>query len=282
MAKYGVVGGGLMGSGIAFTIASRTSAAVTVCEVSPAAIAAARGRLESLAARAKKRGAEAATVDGWLARIELSSGYADLADADLVVEAVFEDLYVKQEVFRQLEAVVGPDTLLCSNTSGISITDIAAATSRPGRVVGTHFFNPVPVMKLVELVRGLLTEPEAIERARSFCAALGKETIVAADFPGFVVTRVGQAMMCEAVRCLEQGVATAADIDKGMRLGYNYPMGPLELMDLIGLDTELRIQEYMHAELGPVFRPSPLLKNMVRAGKLGRKSGKGFYDYTDK
>lgn len=279
MRTYGVVGGGLMGSGIAFTIASRTQDQVILREVSDAAVQQARQRLEGLAARAVKKGTAQAEADGWLARIQLTTSFADLASAELIVEAVFEDMAVKQEVFRQLDAVARPDAVLCSNTSSLSITQIASVTSRPQQVVGTHFFNPVPVMKLVEMVEGFQTDPAVTARARAFCESLGKEVIVAKDYAGFVVTRIGQAMMCEAIRCLEEGVASAEDIDRGMRLGHNWPMGPLELMDLIGLETELRIQEFLYGEFGEVFRPSQLLKSMVRAGHLGRKTGRGFYNY---
>lgn len=279
MRTYGVVGGGLMGSGIAFTIASRTKDQVVLCEVSDAAVQQARQRLEGLAARAVKKGTAQADADGWLARIQLTTSFADLAPAELIVEAVFEDMAVKQAVFRQLDAVAGPDAVLCSNTSSLSITQIASVTGRPQQVVGTHFFNPVPVMKLVEMVEGFQTDPAVTAKARSFCESLGKDVIVAKDYAGFVVTRIGQAMMCEAIRCLEEGVASPEDIDRGMRLGHNWPMGPLELMDLIGLETELRIQEFLYGEFGEVFRPSQLLKSMVRAGHLGRKTGRGFYNY---
>lgn len=243
MQVYGVVGGGLMGAGIAYAIASALDAKVLIREVSGEACQAARQRVEGLIQRAVRKGTPAAAAEAWLGRI------------------------------------VPPPRLLCSNTSGISITMIAGATKHPERVVGTHFFNPVPVMKLVEIVTGLATDPTTVERARAFCGALGKETILVKDSPGFVVTRLGQALMCEAVRCLEHGVASAEDIDRGMRLGYNYPLGPLELIDLIGVDTELRVMQSMFEELGETFRPSPLMKAMVAAGRLGRKSGRGFHTY---
>src|SRR5581483_5506465 len=166
-----------------------------------------------------------------------------LAPAELVVEAVFEDLGVKQKVFERLENVCSPGAVLASNTSGLSITAIASVTRAPQRVVGTHFFNPVPVMKLVEIVRGEKTSDETVAAARRFCEQLGKEVVVSADRPSFITTRVGQAYLCEALRCLEEGVGTAEDIDKGVRLAYNFPMGPFQLMDLIGLDTELHIME---------------------------------------
>lgn len=279
MQTVGVVGGGLMGAGIAFTIASKLDCKVLLQEVSAPAVAAARQRIEAQVQRAARKGTPAELTDAWLGRVQYTTELEALAAADMVVEAVFEDLALKRQVFATLDRLLPPPRILCSNTSGISISTIAGATQHPERVVGTHFFNPVPVMKLVEVVTGLATSAGTIEAARSFCHALGKETILVKDFPGFVVTRIGQAMMAEALRCLEQGVASAEDIDRGMRLGYNYPLGPLELIDLIGVDTELRVMQSMFEEMGETFRPSSLMKAMVAAGHLGRKSGRGFYVY---
>ena len=279
MQIVGVVGGGLMGAGIAFTIASKLECKVLLQEVSAEAVAAARQRIEAQVQRAARKGTPAELTNAWLSRVQYTTELEALAAADMVVEAVFEDLALKRRVFATLDRLLAPPRLLCSNTSGLSVSTIAGATQHPERVIGTHFFNPVPVMKLVEVVTGLATSAGAVEAARSFCQALGKETILVKDFPGFVVTRIGQAMMAEAVRCLEQGVASAEDIDRGMRLGYNYPLGPLELIDLIGVDTELRVMQSMFEEMGETFRPSPLMKAMVAAGHLGRKSGRGFYVY---
>ena len=279
MQMVGVVGGGLMGAGIAFTIASKLECKVMLQEVSASAIAAARQRFESQVQRAAKKGTPAEVTNAWLGRVQYTTELEALAAADMVVEAVFEDLELKRQVFMTLDRLLPAPRLLCSNTSGLSVSTIAGATKHPERVIGTHFFNPVPVMKLVELVTGLATSPGTVEAARAFCQSLGKETILVKDYPGFVVTRIGQAMMAEAVRCLEQGVASAEDIDRGMRLGYNYPLGPLELIDLIGVDTELRVMQSMFEEMGETFRPSPLLKAMVAAGHLGRKSGRGFHVY---
>lgn len=275
----GVVGGGLMGAGIAYTAASKLNCHVILREVSADALAGARQRIEGLAQRAVRKGTPAAEAETWLALVQYTTDLAELAKADLVVEAVFESLDLKRQVFAELDRLLPPPSVLASNTSGISISMIAGATRHPERVIGTHFFNPVTAMKLAEVVTGLATDPTTVDRARSFCHAMGKETIVVKDFPGFVVTRVGQAMMCEAVRCLEQGVASAEDIDRGMRLGYNYPLGPLELIDLIGVDSELRVMQSLFEELGETFRPSPLMKAMVASGQLGRKSGRGFYAY---
>jgi 3-hydroxybutyryl-CoA dehydrogenase len=279
MQTIGVVGGGLMGAGIAFTIASKLECKVLLQEVSGPAMAGARQRIESQVQRAAKKGTPAELTNAWLGRVQYTTELEALSAADVVVEAVFEDLALKRQLFTTLDRLLPPPRLLCTNTSGLSISTIAGSTQHPERVIGTHFFNPVPVMKLVEVVTGLATSPGTVEAAVSFCKALGKETILVKDFPGFVVTRIGQAMMAEAVRCLEQGVASAADIDRGMRLGYNYPLGPLELIDLIGVDTELRVMTSMFEEMGETFRPSPLLKAMVAAGHLGRKSGRGFYVY---
>lgn len=228
MQMLGVVGGGLMGTGIAYMAASTINSPVILREVSSDAVSGARRRIEALAQRAIRKGTPASEAEMWLGLVRYTTDVAELAKADLVIEAVFENLDVKREVFAELDRILAPPSVLASNTSGISISMIAGATRHPERVVGTHFFNPVPAMKLVEVVTGLATDAATVEAARAFCHAMGKETILVKDFPGFVVTRVGQAMMCEAVRCLEQGVASPADIDRGMRLGYNYPLGPLE------------------------------------------------------
>ena len=279
MQVIGVVGGGLMGAGIAFAIVSKLNCRVVLREVSAEAIGAARQRIDGLVERAARKGIAAAETDSWLSRIQYTSELDALAGADMVIEAAYENLDLKRQIFAELDRLVPPPRLLCSNTSGISISMISGATQNPQRVIGTHFFNPVPVMKLVEVVTGLATDQGTIDLARSFCRDLGKETILVKDFPGFVVTRIGQAMMCEAVRCLEQGIASVEDIDRGMRLGYNYPLGPLELIDLIGVDTELKVMQSMFEELGETFRPSPIMKAMAAAGHLGRKSGRGFYVY---
>ncbi len=279
MRTVGVVGGGLMGAGIAFSVATKMDCKVVLREVSANAVSAAKQRFDGMVQRAAKKGTPAELTDKWVSRMQYTTELDAFSQADMVVEAVFENLELKRKVFADLDRIVPAPKLLCSNTSGISISMIGGATQHPERVIGTHFFNPVSVMKLVEIVTGLATSQETIAAARSFCEQLGKETILVRDFPGFVVTRIGQAMMAEAVRCLEQGVASAEDIDRGMRLGYNYPIGPFELIDLIGVDTELRVMQSMFEEMGETFRPSPLMKSMVAAGHLGRKSGRGFYEY---
>ena len=281
MAEHvGIVGGGLMGSGIAYTVVLRSPAAVTIVEQNEELLSGCRARIDRLVATGIQR---AAINEAQAAEMRERFGFATelgaLRGAAIVIEAVFEDLGVKQQVFKQLDRLCGPATVLASNTSGISITQIAKATQHPERVVGTHFFNPVPVMKLVEIVRGEQTSDAAIAFAQSFCAGLGKEVVVSRDRPGFITTRIGQAYICEALRCLEEGVGTAEDIDKGIRLAYNFPMGPFQLADLVGLDTELKIMESLEQELGAEFHPGPILRRLVAENRLGRKSGRGFFEY---
>jgi len=201
-------------------------------------------------------------------------------DADLVIEAVFEDLEVKRKVFTEVDSHAPPHAILASNTSTLSITALAAVTRRPERVVGMHFFNPPPVMKLVEVVRGFLTSDETVETVKSLAEKLGKVPVVSRDAPGFIANRVGVASILEAIRLYEQGVASARDIDTAMKLGYNWPMGPLELADFIGLDVLLGIAEILYKEIGSsAYHPPPLLRRLVAAGYLGRKTGRGFYTY---
>jgi len=215
-----------------------------------------------------------------LARIAETATLSEaLREADVVVEAAPERMDLKLELFGQIDRLAPAGALLGTNTSSLSVTEIAGATKRPDAVVGLHFFNPVPVMKLLEVVRGLRTSDETTERALAFGRSLGKEPITVRDWPGFATSRLGIVLCAEAVRMVEQGVASVEDIDKAMKLGYRHPMGPLELTDLVGLDVRLAIMEHLHRELGEQFRPPALLRQMVRAGKLGRKSGQGFYDY---
>jgi 3-hydroxybutyryl-CoA dehydrogenase len=269
-----------MGAGIAYTAALKSPASVVIVEQNAEQLGACRDRIARLVETGVKRGAisegDAPLI---LGRFRYSTDFADLSDSEIVVEAVFEDLATKQKVFEKLDQACAASSVLASNTSGLSITAIANSTGNAKRVVGTHFFNPVPVMKLVEVVRGEDTSEEAVNMARHFCEELGKEVVVSKDRPGFITTRVGQAYMCEALRCLEESVGSAEDIDKGIRLAYNFPMGPFQLMDLIGLDTELRIMESLKHELGARFDPGQFLRKLVAEGKLGRKSGQGFFTY---
>jgi 3-hydroxybutyryl-CoA dehydrogenase len=217
-------------------------------------------------------------MDATLGRIESGTEYS--ADADLAIEAVVERIEVKAEVFEALDEKLGEDAILASNTSSISITELAATTGRPERFIGMHFFNPVPVMKLVEVVRGLETSDETCEAVHELAGRLGKEPVEVMDFPGFVSNRILMPMINEAVYCIMEGVAGPEEVDSVMKLGMNHPMGPLALADLIGLDTCLHIMEVLHQGFGDTkYRPCPLLRRYVAAGRLGRKSGRGFYEY---
>src|SRR5487761_2034148 len=276
----GVVGGGAMGSGIAYEVARNLDARLIVREADAHTLARARANVERLVERPVAKGQlSRETADAWLARFSWTTDLEELAAADIVIEAVFEHLALKQEIFAKLDSVCRPEAILASNTSGLPITQIASATQRPERVLGLHFFNPVPAMKLVEIIRAYQTSDETVAHARAFCALLKKETVLAKDYPGFITTRIGMAVIAEAIRCLEEGIGTVEDIDKAVRLGCNFPMGPLELADLVGLDVTLHILEANRDALGERFLPSPLLRNMVTAGYTGRKAGRGFYNY---
>lgn len=278
--RVGVIGGGLMGSGIA-EVCARAGSSVVVHEIDAAAAEAARDRLASSVERAAERGKlDAAEQEAILGRVTFSTDLADQGDRQLVIEAATENEDVKKRIFTDLDAVVPFDTILASNTSSIPITRLAAATGRPGKVVGLHFFNPVPVMALVELVTTVMTSRETTDAVRFYAESLGKNVIEAADRAGFIVNMLLVPYLIGAIRMLEAGVATREDIDAGMRLGANHPMGPLELSDFIGLDTMKHIADVLFDEYKePFFASPPLLTRMVEAGRLGRKTGRGFYDY---
>lgn len=272
-AVVGVVGAGRMGVGIAHVFAVAGSE-VRILDSDPAAVARAAATMERYAIRANGDAGDATTV-AFVGDVEA------LAGADLVIEAVPEDAGLKRAVLAQVEAAVGPNVWLASNTSSLSIDTLAASLRRPERVCGLHFFNPVPSSALVEIVRGTMTHHDLVVAARDWVASLGKTAIVVRDSPGFASSRLGLALGLEAIRMVEEDVASPADIDEAMVLGYRHPMGPLRLTDLVGLDVRLDIAEHLHRELGERFAPPELLRRMVAEGRLGRKTGRGFYEWSE-
>lgn len=281
ISKVGVVGCGLMGSGIA-EIAAKSGFDVRVREVNDDFLAAGEKRIRKSMDRAvEKEKLSAEDRDAAWARLSFTTQVSDLADCDLVIEAIVEELEAKNELFGELDGLCGENTIFASNTSSLTITDMAAATERPDRFVGLHFFNPVPVMKLVEVVRTIATSDETADRAFKFSEALGKVPIAAKDNSGFVVNLLLVPYMLDAIRHLERGVASVADIDTGMALGCGYPMGPFLLCDFVGIDTLYKISEIMYDEYREErYAPPPLLRRIVAMGRYGRKSGQGFYDWS--
>ena len=278
--KVGVLGAGQMGSGIAHVLAQQEYDVVLFDIAEPQLQKALAGIGKNLERQANKGLIDASVIPTVLGRIGTTMLMEDLADCDLAIEAVSENEALKLEIFKKLDVIVKPQAILASNTSSIPITRIAAVTRRPEKVIGMHFMNPVPVMKLVEVIRGLATSEETFGAIGALVAKLGKEMAVSADYPGFIVNRILIPMINEAAFALFEGVANAEDIDKGMKLGTNQPMGPLTLADFIGLDTCLAIMEVLYAGFkDSKYRPCPLLVKMVEAGRLGRKSGQGFYSY---
>lgn len=281
--RVAVVGAGTMGNGIAHVFAVHGHA-VTLIDADPVALARARETIErNLDRQIKKRELDAAARAAALNRIEIAGELDAAHAADLVVEAIVEDEEVKKDVFRTLDATVQPDAVLASNTSSISITRLGAVTSRPDLVIGMHFMNPVPVMKLVEVIRGLETSDAIHEAIVELAKSLDKTPVTVQDYPGFVSNRVLMPMINEAIACVMEGVAEPADVDTVMKLGMGHPMGPLALADFIGLDVCLAILEVLHQGFGdPKYRPCPLLRQMVAGGRLGRKTKRGFYRYDER
>lgn len=279
----GVLGAGLMGSGIA-QVCAQSGFTTKSREVSDALCQRGKASIEKSFGRAieKSKGkVTEADRDAAMSRLSFTTNLRDLADCDIVIEAVVEDIEVKNAMWKELDGLCPPHTIFASNTSSLTIAAMAAATTRPGQVVGLHFFNPVPVMKLVEVVRTVTTSDATFDTAYAFARQLGKEPIAAKDNSGFVVNLLLVPYLVDAINQLEHGVASVEDIDKGMMLGTGYPMGPFTLLDFVGLDTTYKIAEIMFDEYREKrYAPPPLLKRMVLAGMYGRKSGKGFYDYT--
>lgn len=280
--KVGVVGCGLMGSGIAQT-AAQAGLQVTVREVSTELMEKGFGNIDKSLSRLVQRGTlNTEQRDATRGRLRGVTRLEELAGCDIIIEAVTEQLPVKRELFQALDAVCPRNTIYASNTSSLSITEMAVATQRPERFVGLHFFNPVPIMKLVEIIRTIATEPKVYEEVVAFAGRLGKTAVRTTDRTGFVVNRLLVPYLLDAVRALEEGVATIPDLDQAMKIGLGHPMGPLTLLDFVGLDTTYYIANIMFDEFKERrFAPPPLLKRMVMAGWNGRKSGRGFYDYSD-
>jgi 3-hydroxybutyryl-CoA dehydrogenase len=278
--RVAVIGAGTMGTGIA-QVAARAGYRTEIYDALEGAARRSIDRIgESLSRAVEKGKCSEEEREATLSRLSIAPDLETAASgADLVIEAAPEDLALKRDLFGRLSKAARSDAILASNTSSLPVTAIAAATSHPGRVVGLHFFNPVPVMKLLEIVQGERTDPIVVTTCRAIGARLGKEVVVVRDAPGFATSRLGIALALEAMRMVEEGVASVEEIDRAIELGYGHPMGPLELTDHVGLDVRLAIAEHLLSELGERFRPPQILRRMVRAGKLGKKSGEGFYKY---
>ncbi len=278
-AKVGVLGGGRMGAGIAHAFLI-SGANVTVVEANPQAAAAAKERIESDLAKSLERGKIDGNLDKWAENLFVSLNHSDFSECELVIEAVPEIWDLKVSSLQQVEANLSESAWLATNTSSLSVDGLAAELKRPERFCGLHFFNPVPASKLVEIVIGQQTSDELQQLTLEWVAGIGKTPVTVNDAPGFASSRLGVALGLEAIRMVEEGVASAEDIDNAMVLGYKHPIGPLALTDIVGLDVRLGIAEYLESKLGPRFAPPQLMRDMVERGELGKKSGKGFYDYS--
>jgi 3-hydroxybutyryl-CoA dehydrogenase len=276
----GVVGGGRMGSGVAHAFLTR-GLPVTVVESDPGREQAAIAAIRRAVTASAERGSIDKTVDDIMGSLVTATDAGGLAGCDLVVEAVPERLDIKAPVLAALSAALAADAVIASNTSSLSISELAAHVAGPGRFIGMHFFNPVPASQLVEIVVGRDTDPATVEAVRGAVGTIGKHAIVVQDSPGFASSRLGVALGLEAIRMVEEGVAEPEDIDAAMTLGYKHPVGPLRLTDLVGLDVRLGVAEYLESTLGPRFAPPTLMRDMVARGDLGRKTGRGFYEWND-
>lgn len=280
--KVAVLGSGIMGRGIA-QVCAQGGFQVKLNDINMDVLNKARSIIVKNLSKGLQLGKlKQEDMDAALAQLSLTDNFENaVADADLVIEVVPEDLQLKLEVFAKLDKLCPEHTILASNTSAKSITEIAAATKRPHKVIGLHFFNPVHIMKLVEIVKGLETDEETYKLSEAACRQMGKETVKINEYPGFVTSRINAMIGNEAFYMLEQGVGSPEDIDKALKLGLNHPMGPFEMIDVVGLDTRLKVLEYLYESLGDKYRPAPLLVKYVKAGRLGRKVGKGVYEYPE-
>lgn len=276
-----IAGSGFMGSAIAFLVASKTDAVVQIYDISEAQLTKAMASVEKFGKSSVDKGfLTAEQFAGMKKRIHTTQSDKLAAHADIVIEAIAENLDAKKDLFKRLDAICKKETIFASNTSSLPITTLAACTKRSSQFIGMHFFSPAHIMKLVELIAGIDTSPETMAKVRAFGESLGKTIICSKDFPGFITTRLGLVLINEAAFCLMEGLSSAAEIDTGMTLGYNHPMGPLALADFIGLDICLHILETLYAGFGdPKYRPCPVIRQLVSAGHLGKKTGKGFYEY---